>query len=195
MNRPENQHQPLDEYVSLLYHWNRRIRLVGEKDPETFRRKHLGEVVAAFGVLASVDWQLAIDIGSGNGLVAVPLALTNPTRHVIAMEPRQKKCAFLRMVRHELGLTNLEVAATRLETFVAPAGARMVWTARALEITPALLVSVLRRHPGDHLLLFSGETSPATRVLTAGREILSVISRQRSAADPQRTVTLARILG
>ena len=32
-------------------------------------------MVAAFGVLASVDWQLAIDIGSGNGLVAVPLAL------------------------------------------------------------------------------------------------------------------------
>jgi len=195
VNNPEPQPRPLDKYVSLLYHWNRRIRLVGEKDPETFRRKHLGEVVAAFDVLAPVDWQLAIDIGSGNGLVAVPLALVNPTRWVVAMEPRQKKCAFLRMVKHELGLTNLEVTATRLETFVAPAEARILWMARALEITPALLVSILRRHPGAHLLLFSGEASPATQVLTAGREILSVVDRQTSAVDPRRTVTLARILG
>lgn len=195
MNKSEQQHRPLDNYVSLLYHWNRRIRLVGEKDPATFRRKHLGEVIAAFGVLEHVAWQQAIDIGSGNGLVAVPLALANPTRQVIALEPRQKKCAFLRMVRHELGLTNLEVAATRLETFVAPAGVRMLWMARALEITPVLLVSVLRRHPGDHLLLFSGEASPATLVLTAGRDVLSIIDRQTSAVDAQRTVTLARILG
>jgi len=195
VNKSEHQHRVLDKYVSLLYHWNRRIRLVGEKDPETFRCKHLGEVVGALGILAPVDWQLAIDIGSGNGLVAVPLALANPTRRVIAMEPRQKKCAFLRMVTHELGLTNLEVSATRLEAFVAPTGARVLWMARAIEINPALLVSVLRRHPGDHLLLFSGEASPATLVLTEGRDILSVIDRQASAVDPQRTVTLARILG
>ena len=195
MNQSERQHEPLDTYVSLLYHWNRRIRLVGERDPETFRRKHLGEVVAAFSILTPVAWQLAVDIGSGNGLVAVPLALAYPERRVVAVEPRQKKCAFLRMVKHELGLTNFEVAAMRLEEYAAPAGMHVLWMARALEIAPAVLLSVLRGHPGDTLMLFSGKTSPATRVFIEGQGTLLVIGRQTSDIDPQRTVTLARILG
>jgi len=195
VNQSEHQHRLLDAYISLLYHWNRRIRLVGEKDPDTFRRKHLGEVVAALGILAPVEWQLAIDVGSGNGLLAVPLALANPTRRVIAMEPRQKKCAFLKMVKHELGLTGLDVVATRLEEYVPPTEARVLWMVRALEIAPALLASVLRRHPGGHLMLFSGEASPANQVLIEGRDILSVIDRRLSAVDHRRTVTLARIVG
>jgi len=195
VNQSEHLHKPLDTYVSLLYHWNRRIRLVGERDPETFRRKHLGEVVTAFSILMPVAWQLAIDIGSGNGLVAVPLALAYPERRVVAVEPRQKKCAFLRMVKHELGLTNFEVAAMRLEEYAAPAGMRVLWMARALEIAPAVLLSVLRGHPGDTLMLFSGKTSPATRVFIEGQGTLLVIGRQTSDIDPQRTVTLARILG
>ena len=49
-NEPAGQHpRPLR---GLLYHWNRRMRLVGERDAAEFRRNHLAEVCAVLPDLA-----------------------------------------------------------------------------------------------------------------------------------------------
>jgi 16S rRNA (guanine527-N7)-methyltransferase len=61
-----------------------------------------------------------LDVGSGGGLPAVPLAIACPWLQVTAVDKVQKKVAFLTQVRVELGLSNLSAVATRVETWQPP---------------------------------------------------------------------------
>ncbi len=183
----------LDRYIELLYHWNRRVRLVGERDAAEFRRNHLTEVRAVLPDLAEPGWNLSVDIGSGNGLVAIPLAAAFPARRVVALEPRQRKCAFLRQAARELGLANLEIRQETLQAFAPPPGAAVLWTARALEIPAADLLRELGKHPGGWLLLFTAAGAPSAEVLRLGGEGLPVVSRRAFGGKTTREAVLARI--
>ena len=183
----------LDRYVELLYHWNRRVRLVGERDAAEFRQNHLAEVRAALPDLAGCAWDLAVDIGSGNGLVAVPLAAAFPAHRVIALEPRHRKCAFLRQAARELGLANLEIRQETLQAFVPPPGAAVLWAARALEIPAGELLRELAKHPGGWLLLFTAEGAPSAEVLRLGAAGLPVVYRREFGGETRRAAVLARI--
>ena len=183
----------LDRYVEMLYHWNRRVRLVGERDPAEFRRNHLAEVRAVLPDLAEPAWNLAVDIGSGNGLVAVPVAAAFPDRRVIALEPRHRKGAFLRLAARELGLANLEIRQEALQAFAPAADAAVLWTARALEIPAGELLRELGRHPGGWLLLFTGAGTPSAEVLRLGAARLDVVQRRDLGGKARREAVLARI--
>jgi 16S rRNA G527 N7-methylase RsmG len=183
----------LDRYVELLYHWNRRVRLVGERDAAEFRRNHLADVRAVLPDLAGPAWDLAVDIGSGNGLVAVPLAAAFPARRVIALEPRHRKCAFLRQAARELALANLEIRPETLQAFVPPPGAAVLWAARALEIPAGTLLRELGKHPGGWFLLFTAEGAPSEEVLRRGGARLPILSRRELGGTTRRTAVLARI--
>jgi 16S rRNA (guanine(527)-N(7))-methyltransferase RsmG len=183
----------LDRYVALLYHWNRRVRLVGERDAAEFRRNHLAEVLAILPDLAEPAWDMAVDIGSGNGLVAVPLAAAFPARRILALEPRHRKCAFLRQAARELGLANLEIRQEALQAFVPPPELAVLWTARALEIPAGELLHELGKHPGGWLLLFTAEGAPSAGVLRLGAAGLAVVRRREFGGNSRREAVLARI--
>lgn len=183
----------LDRYVEMLYHWNRRVRLVGERDAAEFRRNHLAEVRAVLPDLAEPEWSLAVDIGSGNGLVAVPVAASFPDRRVIALEPRHRKCAFLRQAVLELGLANLEIRQETLQAFTPPPGAALLWSARALEIPAGELLRELGKHPGGWLLLFTAAEAPSSEVLRLGANGLTIVQRREFGGKSHREAVLTRI--
>ena len=56
----------LEAYTDVLRLWNRRIRLLGDRDPEALIRKHIPDCLALLSVLPT-DGPVA-DIGSGAGL-------------------------------------------------------------------------------------------------------------------------------
>lgn len=156
----------LDRYVEELFHWNRRLRLTGFRDPARFRRELLESTRAVAEHLAGYPWTTGVDIGSGNGVVAVVLAARFPDRRVVALEPNGKKCTFLRHVRHVLDLVSLEVVPERLERYEAPEhGDRLLWALRATEIPGGLLETALTNRPGSLFLCFSGEGTPADVLL------------------------------
>jgi 16S rRNA (guanine(527)-N(7))-methyltransferase RsmG len=68
------------------------------------------------GALAALKLgETVLDLGSGGGFPAVPLALASKGhRQFILVEPNNKKCSFLRAVSRELGL-DLRVEARRVE--------------------------------------------------------------------------------
>jgi 16S rRNA G527 N7-methylase RsmG len=185
----------LERYVILLYHWNRRVRLVGERDPAEFRRNHLAEVTSALPLLAGRPWDTAVDIGSGNGLLAVPLAAAHPTRTVIALEPRQRKCAFLRRAALELVLPNLSVRQETLQDFCPPHGAALLWTARSLEIPTDVFLTELVRHPDALLLLFSGPGAPSHRLIEPGADRLRLLDRLEFGPPSGRKAVLMEVSG
>jgi 16S rRNA (guanine527-N7)-methyltransferase len=103
----------LRRYAELLLDWNRTVNLTGART--------LPEIEAQIGdanVLLGVDWgavQTVIDIGSGGGLPAIPLALALPTVRFTLLEANARKCAFLEHAAGTLQLGNVRVLPGRAE--------------------------------------------------------------------------------
>src|SRR3981081_1314829 len=106
MVRPE-----IQRYAELLLDWNRSVNLTGAQTVEEVLAQ-----VASGDALLAVPWTgigRVIDIGSGGGLPAVPLALAMPQVQFTLLEANSRKCAFLERVAATLHLTNV-VGAARL---------------------------------------------------------------------------------
>jgi len=103
----------VQQYAQLLLEWNRSINLTGARTLE-----QVEALIADAAVLAGASWagvSRVIDIGSGGGLPAVPLAIGMPQVRFTLLEANSRKCAFLEHVAGTLGLTNLVVALGRAE--------------------------------------------------------------------------------
>jgi 16S rRNA (guanine527-N7)-methyltransferase len=58
-----------------------------------------------------------LDVGSGAGLPGIPLALALPQARVTLLDSNQKKTTFLRQVKMQLALANVEVVCERVEKY------------------------------------------------------------------------------
>ena len=54
---------------------------------------------------------------SGGGIPGIPLALANPDKDFILLDPNGKKTRFMTQAKIELGLDNVEVIQSRIEDF------------------------------------------------------------------------------
>jgi 16S rRNA (guanine527-N7)-methyltransferase len=90
----ESQWVDLRAFAELLLLWNARINLTGARSTSELYDDHFPDAL----VLASVAGAGAsvIDVGSGGGLPAVPLAILRPDLKLTLVEPRAKRVAFLR---------------------------------------------------------------------------------------------------
>ena len=111
----EHQIAKLVKHYSMMCHWNRRINLTRIIEPEEAARLHYAE--SLFGARFVGGATSLLDIGSGAGFPAVPLAVAMPGVDVVALEANQKKSLFLREVKDELGLGNFRVITARLESY------------------------------------------------------------------------------
>lgn len=110
----DNQIAALSSYAALLLNWSARINLTAARTIEVLVTEHFPDAFALAGKLAAPA--RAIDVGSGGGLPAIPLALLCPGLTVELCEPIAKKVAFLRTAVRELGLSSrVSVRATRGE--------------------------------------------------------------------------------
>lgn len=93
----------IEAYLSLLFKWNRTYRLTAfETEEEAYR---LG-VVPSLAVQEHLPEEgPMLDVGSGGGFPAIPLALARPGVPWTLTEPSRQKAAFLREVAIHLGLT------------------------------------------------------------------------------------------
>ena len=110
MMRPE-----IQRYAELLLEWNRSVNLTGARTLTEILAQ-----IAAGDALLAMPWsgiETVIDIGSGGGLPAVPLALAMPAVRFTLVEANTRKCAFLERVAATLNLTNVAVAVGRAEEF------------------------------------------------------------------------------
>jgi 16S rRNA (guanine527-N7)-methyltransferase len=103
----------VQQYADLLLEWNRSINLTGARTLEEVQA-----LIDDAGVLVEASWtgiSRVIDIGSGGGLPAIPLAVAMPDVQFTLLEANTRKCAFLEHVAATLGLTNVSVAPGRAE--------------------------------------------------------------------------------
>jgi 16S rRNA (guanine527-N7)-methyltransferase len=114
---PDEQVDRLAEYVALLAKWNRKINLTAfdlDKPTDAAIDRLIVEPVAAAQHVVRSDL-LAIDIGSGGGSPAIPIAVAAPHLRMLLVEAKTRKAAFLREAVRSLALDHLEVENRRLE--------------------------------------------------------------------------------
>jgi len=157
---PEPLASQLVLYYEVLQRWNRKINLTSLSDPKEAVDRLLIEPVLAAHLLVHGEPAHGTDLcdlGSGGGSPAIPLALALNAKHLLMVESRSRKAAFLRAVALELGL-NATVANARFEEaaeipeFVASFDLVSVRAVRADESLYAASRAFLRHH--GRLVLF-----------------------------------------
>jgi 16S rRNA (guanine527-N7)-methyltransferase len=140
---------------AMLVHWSGKLDLVGFRSPEERIRRYFAEPLAASLQLGTPAE--ALDIGSGGGSPALPLALCLRRLRFTLMEPRRKKAFFLEEAVRHLGLENVDVRPERFERCERERAFDLV-TTRGVRLSVSGLDEVtkcLRR--GGRFLWFSGE--------------------------------------
>ncbi|MDE0926542.1 MAG: 16S rRNA (guanine(527)-N(7))-methyltransferase RsmG [Methylophilaceae bacterium] len=112
---PEKQ-QSLLGYLALLAKWNKVYNLTAVRDPLEMVTLHL---LDSLSVLSYIDGKSLLDVGSGGGLPGIVLAICLPDLQVTTIDTVQKKAIFMRQVKGELGLSNLQVVNARVEEYEA----------------------------------------------------------------------------
>ncbi|MBI5440146.1 MAG: class I SAM-dependent methyltransferase [Deltaproteobacteria bacterium] len=149
----------LERYAQEIERWNRSIRLVGPKDREGIRLQIADALLPFLWERPSFP---LLDLGSGAGLPAVPLAVAFPGQPLVALEPNAKKASFLRNALRLLGLKEARVIVARAEEAFREtpelAAAFATVTARAVA-EPEVLLPLLAPYlaPSGRALLPRGE--------------------------------------
>ena len=179
----------LTTFLELLFRWNRKINLTALRDVDDAVDRLVLEPLAAVRHLAAGAGRL-IDLGSGGGSPAIPLALARKDLQLTMVETKARKAAFLREAVRVLELPGAVVASTRYEDLLAAddhCGKYAAVTIRALkiEITALRDIAAFLRPDAATLLLFRGPAGPdalpdvGTRLRWAGTYPLVKTLRSR----------------
>jgi 16S rRNA (guanine527-N7)-methyltransferase len=152
----------LEIYYRLLITWNTKINLTGldltDPSPATLDRLLIEPLAAARHLPAGATHM--IDVGSGGGSPAIPLALAAPTLRLLMVESKTRKSVFLREAIRALTLTDADVATARFEELLARPDLHErhdLLTIRAVRVETRVLMSLQAFvKPGGHLFLFRG---------------------------------------
>lgn len=169
--RPELAAQ-LEAYYRLLATWNTKINLTGltlsDVSPDAVDRLLIEPIVSAKYVPARTARML--DVGSGGGSPAIPLALAVQGVRLLMVESKTRKSVFLREAVRALGLKDAEVVTARFEELLARPDlheAHDLVTVRAVRVESRMLLTLQAfAKPGGLLFLFrgSGTSDPSESV-------------------------------
>jgi 16S rRNA (guanine527-N7)-methyltransferase len=105
----------VNQFLELFEKWNKRINLSAASTRAELE-EHVVDSRHVLPVLESTpDVVRVLDVGSGGGFPVVIAAICLPTIQFVSVEAIHKKHAFLRTAARELGLSNLDCRAERLE--------------------------------------------------------------------------------
>ena len=161
----------LEAYFKLLTAWNTKMNLTGldlaEQSPAAIDRLLVEPLVASKHVTSPVTRM--IDIGSGGGSPAIPLALALSSPHLMLVEAKARKSVFLREALRALEMSEAEVVTSRFEELLARPPlheAHELLTLRAVRLEGAILMNLQAFvRPGGELFLFrasSGSEAPGS---------------------------------
>jgi 16S rRNA (guanine527-N7)-methyltransferase len=153
-----NRQDDLERFAALLRKWNAVQNLVSRETVDELWPRHIEDSLQLVPLLRTGDRRV-IDLGSGGGFPAIPLAIATrgSERRFTLVEPIAKKASFLRTAARELDLP-VTVESVRAEQVDSRETFDLV-TSRALAPLAELLPLGLRfLAPDGHMLLHKGRT-------------------------------------
>ncbi len=182
----------LEQYVSLLLKWNKKLNLIAPNTENVIWTRHILDALQLTQHIGG--GQGVLDVGSGAGLPAVPLAIVSSNR-VTACESITKKANFIKEVRRKLDLKDsLSVAGCMVQDLASAQKKYDVVTSRAwAKIDEILeLCTPLLKKEGQFLLL-KGVTSE--QEVEAAKKIFCMTAHTKSSITNStgRIVILQRV--
>jgi 16S rRNA (guanine527-N7)-methyltransferase len=193
----------LGRYQPLLEKWSGRVRLVGRSDPETVAIRHFADSLTLLPLLADLPGGATVlDIGTGAGFPALPLALARPDWRFVLVESDGRKAAFLVAAVAALSLPHVSVKRVRAEGDPAGEGIGQaeVVVSRAF-MAPEAWVALGKHYlvPGGRILAMMAAQAPDEAALKALGTTHGLVLEQRWAATlldaGQRCVAVWRAPG
>lgn len=112
---PQDAIDRLERYVELLLDANSRLNLTRIVEPEEVARQHLLDALVALPLLDELAPRRAVDLGSGGGVPAIPLAIARPDVQWLLVDSVTRKARALEAFAGALALANVSIAAHRAE--------------------------------------------------------------------------------
>ena len=104
--------EKLERFAQLLHEWNQVHNLTGAKTVPAIYEN----IVDSLYPLTFIQTpKRLLDVGTGAGFPGLALAIALPQTQVVLAEPLKKRVSFLKYAGIDLGLTNLQVEAKRVE--------------------------------------------------------------------------------
>jgi 16S rRNA (guanine527-N7)-methyltransferase len=155
----------LTAYYELLARWNRKINLTSLDNPDEAIDRLLLEPVLAARALGGTTPRELMDVGSGGGSPALPLALAfGPDIRLTMVEVKVRKSAFLREAVRHLGLQQATVENARFEELLTKPDILErfdLLSLRAVRVEARILMTLQAfLKPGGQMLLFRGPSGP-----------------------------------
>lgn len=171
-------------FAQELKKWNRRVNLTAIHDDNGIATKHIAD--ALFLARHLGDAQDVLDVGSGAGIPAIPLAIARPDIRVISVDAVGKKVHFQRHAARLLCLDNFQALHARVESLHASHGRRFdLITSRAfsdLVLFVRLVAPLLA--PGGRLIAMKGPAAKAEGEET--RDALASLGHRICSFEPYR---------
>lgn len=111
--------EKLIAFIELIAKWNKAYNLTAIRDKSEMASLHILDSLAISPYLRG---QRLIDIGTGAGLPAIPLAIFHPEMQFVLLDSNSKKTRFVQQAILELKLTNVSVVHGRVEDYKPEAG-------------------------------------------------------------------------
>jgi len=153
LNLESHQAPIIIDYLLLLQKWNHAYNLTAIDDLERMVTHH---ALDALAVLPHFLGHAIIDVGTGGGVPGFLLAIMFPQKHIVLLDAVGKKARFMRQVKRELKLKNVDVVHSRVENYL-PDEKFDVITSRAFsELNQFLLLTEHLGHEGTQFLAMKG---------------------------------------
>jgi 16S rRNA (guanine527-N7)-methyltransferase len=150
----------LKEFGGMLLEWNGNFsNLISRNDASRLVERHILEAIEPAHWLKASGAKRWLDLGSGGGFPALPLALAGVGEHWTLVESRRNKTLFLRRVVQDMKLSGIEVICERLENLPTPQPDALYdgFTSRAtLPLVPTLEMAARFVRPGGIAFLWKG---------------------------------------
>jgi len=107
--------QKLNNWKKLFLEYNSHTNLMSKNDTEVLIEKHVYDSLAINLWDEFKNYNKILDVGCGGGFPSVILAICHKDKRIIANDSRIKKINFIKLVKEELNLDNLEILYSRIE--------------------------------------------------------------------------------
>lgn len=100
-------------YLDELQKWNKRINLVGLKNREDIVKRLLFDALFIQGYIR--ESKRLMDLGSGSGIIGIPLSILNKKMEIFSVDKSLKKIQFQRHIKRILSLKAFTPIESRIE--------------------------------------------------------------------------------
>lgn len=113
----EEQLEKLNRYYKLLVEWNEKINLTNITEKEQVYLKHFYDSITMIKIIDLNKEESLCDIGTGAGFPGMVLKIVFPNLKVTLVDSLNKRIEFLKNIKEELKLEDLEIIHARAEEF------------------------------------------------------------------------------